>query len=57
MNSSKKYKDIERISHFAMESQIASFRIEGIKISKKRAQEIRKKIVDDLLQKDTTPNP
>ncbi len=49
----KKNKNIEEISRRAMESQLISFRIEGIIIPKKRAEEIRREVVKELQKKQT----
>lgn len=49
----EKQKNIEAISRNAMKSQRASFRIEGIHISKKRAEQIRREVVREFQQKST----
>lgn len=48
MESAKNEKNIASISWVAMKSQRASFRIEGIKIRQKRAEEIRREVVRSL---------
>jgi len=45
MKSVTKKKNIDTISRDAMKSQRASFRIEGMNISKKRAEQIRREVV------------
>lgn len=44
----EKKKNIETISHEAMKSQRASFRIEGMRIPKKRAEQIRREVVREF---------
>ncbi|MGM0458236.1 MAG: hypothetical protein ACQETF_12840 [Bacteroidota bacterium] len=51
----KSKKNIESISRGAMKSQRASFRIEGIDISKKKAEQIRREVVQEFQQKVTSP--
>lgn len=51
----KEKKNIEAISQAAMKSQRASFRIEGINIPKKRADQIRREVVQEFQQKSTSP--
>ena len=53
MKSAIKKKNIDSISRKAMKSQRASFRIEGMKIPKKRAEQIRREVVREF-QNDTT---
>jgi hypothetical protein len=48
-----KKKNIETISRKAMKSQRASFRIEGLHIPKKRADQIRREVVQEFQQKST----
>lgn len=48
MKSAYKKKNIEDISRDAMKSQRASFRIEGMNISKKRAEIIRREVVKEF---------
>ncbi len=50
----KSKKNIESISLKAMKSQRASFRIEGIDISKKKAEQIRRDVVQEFQQKFTS---
>lgn len=51
-----KKKNIETISHEAMRSQRASFRIEGMSIPKKRAEQIRKEVVQEFQKNSATSN-
>ena len=51
---SKKDANIAEISKKAMVAQLASFRIEGIAISKRRAEQIRREVLADLA-KTTQP--
>lgn len=55
ITSMGKKKNIEAISKNAMKSQRASFRIEGIYISKKKAEQIRREVVQEFQQKSTLP--
>jgi len=48
MKSTPKKKNIDSISRDAMKSQRASFRIEGMNISKKRAEQIRREVVREF---------
>lgn len=56
MKSASKKKNIESISRAAMNSQMASFRIEGINIPKKRADQIRQEVVREFQNKSTSSN-
>lgn len=47
--------NIDSVSQEAMNSQRASFRIEGIHIPKKRAEQIRREVVQEFRQKSTSP--
>lgn len=51
----KKIKNIESISRKAMESQQVSFRIEGLHIPKKRAEQIRREVVQEFKLKPIFP--
>ncbi|MEX0610140.1 MAG: hypothetical protein WD016_09400 [Balneolaceae bacterium] len=51
----EKKKNIEAISRKAMKSQRASFRIEGIHIPKKRADQIRREVVQEFKHNSTLP--
>jgi len=51
----EKKKNIETISRKAMKSQRASFKIEGLHIPKKRADQIRREVVQEFQQKSTLP--
>ena len=55
MKSASKKKNIDTISRNAMKSQRASFRIEGMNIPKKRAEQIRREVVREF-QNDSTPS-
>jgi hypothetical protein len=48
MKSAAKQKNIDSISREAMKSQRVSFRIEGMNISKKRAEQIRREVVKEF---------
>lgn len=48
-------RDIESISRKAMKSQQASFRIEGLHIPIKRAEQIRREVVQEFKLKSTFP--
>lgn len=50
----KKSKNIAAISRDAMKSLRASFRIEGINIPKKRAEQIRREVLQEFQKKTTT---
>lgn len=54
MNSVTKKKTIDTISRDAMKSQRASFRIEGIDISKKRAEQIRREVAREFQNGSTS---
>jgi len=56
MKSASKKKNIDSISRNAMKSQRASFRIEGMKISKKRAEQIRREVVLEFQNSSTSSN-
>ena len=47
----KSKRNIESISREAVNSQRASFRIEGIRIPEKRAEQIRQEVVKEFKQK------
>jgi len=51
----KNKENIETISQKAMKSQRASFKIEGLHIPKKRADQIRREVVQEFQQKSTLP--
>jgi len=51
----KNKENIETISQKAMKSQRASFKIEGLHIPKKRANQIRREVVQEFQQKSTLP--
>ena len=55
MKSTPKKKNIDSISRDAMKSQRASFRIEGMNISKKRAEQIRREVVREFQNGSATP--
>jgi len=54
MKSSSEKKNIDTISRDAMKSQMASFRIEGINISKERADQIRREVVREFKNRSTS---
>jgi|GEM_PF-1141340 len=56
MKSVTKQKNIETISREAMKSQRASFRIEGMNIPKKRAEQIRREVVREFQSGSTSSN-
>jgi hypothetical protein len=56
MKSTSKRKNIDSISRDAMNSQRASFRIEGMKIPKKRAEQIRREVVREFKNGSTSSN-
>jgi hypothetical protein len=56
MKSASKKKNIDSISRDAMKSQRASFRIEGMNISKKRAEQIRREVVLEFQKGSTSSN-
>ena len=52
----KTYSELEKISHKAMRSQLASHRIEGINIPKKDAEKIRKEVLQEFYKSSYSPN-
>ena len=56
MKSVSKKKNIDSISREAMKSQRASFRIEGMNIPKKRAEQIRREVVQEFQNGSTSSN-
>lgn len=54
MKVNSKKKNIDSISREAMKSQRASFRIEGMNISKKRAEQIRREVVSEFQNRPAT---
>ena len=48
MDKNDKLKSLTKQSRDAMKAQIASFRIEGIRISPKRAEQIRREVVAEM---------
>jgi len=56
MKSATNKKNIDTISREAMKSQRASFRIEGITISKERAEQIRREVVREFQNGSTSLN-
>jgi hypothetical protein len=56
MKSATNKKNIDTISREAMESQRASFRIEGMHIPKKRAEQIRSEVVREFQNGTTSSN-
>jgi hypothetical protein len=56
MKSASKNKNIDTISREAMKSQRTSFRIEGMNISKKRAEQIRREVVQEFQNISTYSN-
>ena len=56
MNSATKKKNIDTISRDAMKSQRASFRIEGMIIPRKRAEQIRREVVREIQNGSTYSN-
>jgi len=56
MKSTSNKKNIDTISHEAMKSQRASFRIEGMNIPKKRAEQIRREVVREFQNGFTSSN-
>jgi len=56
MKSATNKKNIDTISRKAMKSQRASFRIEGINISKERAEQIRREVVREFQNGSTSSN-
>ena len=56
MKSVTKKKNIDTISREAMKSQRASFRIEGMNIPKKRAEQIRREVVREFQNGSTSSN-
>jgi len=56
MKATAKKKNIDSISREAMKSQRASFRIEGMDIPKKRAEQIRREVVQEFQNGSTSSN-
>jgi hypothetical protein len=56
MKSASKNKNINTISREAMKSQRTSFRIEGMNISMKRAEQIRREVVQEFQNISTYSN-
>lgn len=56
MKSATNKKKIDSISRKAMKSQRASFRIEGMNISKKRAEQIRREVLQEFQNGSTSSN-
>jgi hypothetical protein len=56
MKLASKKKNIDTISREAMKSQRASFRIEGMDIPKKRAEQIRREVVREFQNGSTSSN-
>ncbi|WP_176719388.1 hypothetical protein [Rhodohalobacter halophilus] len=56
MKSASKKKNIDTISREAMMSQRASFQIEGMNIPKKRAEQIRREVVQEFQKSSTSSN-
>jgi len=56
VESVSKKKIIDTISREAMKSQRASFRIEGMSIPKKRAEQIRREVVREIQNGSTSSN-
>ncbi len=54
MKSVLKKKNIDTISREAMKSQRVSFRIEGMNIPKKRAEQIRREVVREFQNGSTS---
>ena len=53
----KTYSELEKISRKAMRSQLDSHRIEGINISQKDAEKIRKEVLEEFYKSNYSPNP
>ena len=56
MKTATNKKNIDTISREAMKSQRASFRIEGMNISMKRAEQIRREVVREFQNSTTSSN-
>jgi hypothetical protein len=56
MKTTAKKKNIDRISREAMKAQRASFRIEGMNIPKKRAEQIRREVIREFQKDSISPN-
>jgi len=56
MKSVSKKKNIDSISREAMKSQRTSFRIEGMNIPKKRAEQIRREVIREFQNGPTSSN-
>ena len=56
MKSVSKKKNIDTISRDAMKSQRASFRIEGMNIPKKRAEQIRREVIREFQNNSSSSN-
>ncbi len=54
MNPTPKNTKIDAVSRESMKSQRASFRIEGMKIAPKRAEQIRREVVKELQNESAT---